>query len=223
MRKRRAQATGERAAGRKRRHARILGAAEQLFATHGFAKTTVDEIAAAAGVSKGLVYDHYPSKEALLGAVWDRLVAAWTEAVRSTKLADGSIADAIGEVLRVSLEYVRANPLLRRIIAQDPGSLIPGGREGQAAFAREYRASFEPVLARGVRRGELRRDLDVAHTAEVIWLLHFTLTRELFVGPHRDWRADAEELLRSAVDLVVAGLRAPGGRRRWSGERSLPR
>ena len=77
MRTRRAEATGERAAGRQRRLARILAAAEELFATQGFAKTTVDEIAAAASVSKGLVYDHYPSKEALLGEVWERLVAAW--------------------------------------------------------------------------------------------------------------------------------------------------
>jgi len=214
VRARRGEATGERAAGRQRRHERILGAAEELFAAHGFAKTTVDEIAVAAGVSKGLVYDHYPSKEALLGAVWDRLVAAWTEAVRTSKFPDGSIADAIGELLRISLEYVRDNPLLRRIIALDPGALIPGGRDSQVAFARMYRASLEPILARGVKRGELRRDLDVTHTVEVIWLLHFTLTRELFVGPNRVWRADAEELLRSGVDLVVAGLRAPAGRRK---------
>jgi AcrR family transcriptional regulator len=214
VRQPRSEATGERAAGRQRRLARILGAAEELFATHGFAKTTVDEIAAAAGVSKGLVYDHYPSKEALLGAVWDRLVAAWTEAVRTSKFSDGSIADAIGDLLRISLEYVRDNPLLRRIIALDPGALIPGGRESQVVFARQYRASLEPILARGVRRGELRRDLDVPHTVEVIWLLHFTLTRELFVGPNRVWRADAEQLLRSAVDLVVAGLRNPGGKRK---------
>lgn len=209
---RRTGATGERAAGRQRRLARILDAAEDLFATHGFAKTTVDEIAAAAGVSKGLVYDHHPSKEALLEAVWERQVTAWTAAVRQTKFSDGSIADAIGELLRGSLEYVHANPLLRRIIAQDPGSLFPAGRDSQVAFARQYRESLEPILARGVKRGELRRDLDVAHTAEVIWLLHFTLTRELFVGPRLRWRADAQELLGSAVDLVVAGLRASKGR-----------
>jgi AcrR family transcriptional regulator len=213
VRRRRAEATGERAAGRQRRLARILDAAEELFATHGFAKTSVDEIAARAGVSKGLVYDHYPSKEALLGVIWERLVAAWTEAVRSSKYPEGSTAEAIGELLHVSLGYVRDNPLLRRIIAQDPGALIPGGLDSQVAFARQYRASLEPILARGVRRGELRRNLDVTHTAEVLWLLHFTLTRELFVGPHRIWRSDAEELLRAAVDLVVAGLRRPSAGR----------
>jgi AcrR family transcriptional regulator len=214
VRRRRAQATGARAVGRQRRHARILDVAEALFAAQGFAKTTVDEIAASAGVSKGLVYDHYPSKEALLAAVWDRLVAAWTGEVRKTKFADGSIAVALGEVLRVSLEYVQANPLLRRILALDPGSLIPDGLEAQARFARRYRADFEAVLERGVRNGELRQDLDIAHTAEAIWILHFALTREVFVdapGARREARGDVSELLRSAVELVVAGLRAPEG------------
>jgi AcrR family transcriptional regulator len=210
----RAEATGERAAGRQRRLARILHAAEELFATHGFAKTTVDEIAAAAGVSKGLVYDHYVSKEALLGAIWNQLVADWTAAVRDIKYDESAIADSIGEMVRSSLEYVRSNALLRRIIALDPGALIPGGRESQLEFGHRYREGLEPVLAHGIRRGQLRRDLDVAHTAEVIWLLHFTLTRELFVGPQQTLRADSEELLRSAVELVVAGLRAPGGKKR---------
>jgi len=125
-----------------------------------------------------------------------------------------SVAASIGELVRLSLDYVRANPLLRRIIAEDPGSLIPGGLQGQLEFSRGYRAGLEPLLARGVRSGELRRDLDVAHTADVIWLLHFGLTRELFVGAHRSSRADHDELVRSAVDLIVAGLRPPRGRRR---------
>jgi len=213
MRRVRPEAGGARAEGRQRRLVRILGAAEELFAAQGFAKTTVDEIAARAGVSKGLVYDHYASKEALLAAVWERLVDAWTEAVREAKLGEGSIADALGEFLRVSLAYVRANPLLRRILALDPGSLIPGGLAGQQEFGRRYRSDLEPILARGVRRGELRRNLDVAHTAELIWLLHFTLTRELFVSAQRE-RGDADELLRSAVELVVAGLRSPAPVRR---------
>ena len=42
---------GGRAAARERRRLRILGAAEDLFAQHGFAKTTVDEIARAVGAA----------------------------------------------------------------------------------------------------------------------------------------------------------------------------
>jgi len=199
---------GVRAEARRRRRERILAAAERLFAAQGFQKTTVDEVALAAGVSKGLVYDHYASKEALLGAVWERQVEAWTEQTRlGVKLSEGALAEAIAEVLVVSVRHARDNPLLRRILMQDPGSLIPHERADVAAFGRFYREQLEPVLAHGVATGELRQGLDVAHTAELIWLLHFTLIRELFVGPPHGWREDGEALLRATVELVVAGLR----------------
>lgn len=197
---------------RRRRHERILAAATELFAERGFAKTTVDEIAGRAGVSKGLVYDHHASKEALLAAVWERQVGAWMEATeRGVKLSPGALADAIGDVLAVSVRHARDNPLLCRILMQDPGSLVGSDATDIAAFGRLYRSRLEPVLAHGIRSGELRADLDVAHTAELIWLLHFTLVREIFLGagPAPVIRADADALLRGAVTLVVAGLRAP--------------
>jgi AcrR family transcriptional regulator len=205
----RAAAAGARGAARARRHERILAAAEHLFAAQGFAKTTVDEIAAAAGVSKGLVYDHYASKEDLLSAVWTRQVDAWRAATRlRVKHAEGSFADAIGEMIDASIRHARENPLLRRILEQDPGSFLPHTRQGIAAFAREYRDGLERALRHGVRCGELRRGLDVPYTAELIWLTHFWLVRELFLGPDRRWRADGDALLRAATALVVAGLKA---------------
>jgi AcrR family transcriptional regulator len=208
LRTRRPSSSAARVAGRERRRRRILDAAAERFATLGFAKSSVDEIASAAGVSKGLIYDHYPSKEALLDAVWHELVERWTAATLRTKLADGDIAASIGAALRASIRFVEADPLLHRILAQDPGSLMPNGREGIAAFARLYRSMLEPVLARGRRKGELRRDLDVAHTAEAIWCIHHALIRELFVGVGRAPRADAEEVVESALALVVQGLLA---------------
>jgi AcrR family transcriptional regulator len=202
-------ATDARALGRQRKHARILDAAEQLFALQGFLKTTIDEIATLAQVSKGLVYDHYVSKEALLEAVWARQVAAWMEATRAgVKIARGALAEAIGDVLAVSVRHARANPLLRRILMQDPGSLVPHQRDDVAVFARHYRDLLEPVLVHGVETGELRADLDVARTAELIWQIHFGLIRELFLGPHEGWRPDGDDLLDAATALVVAGIRA---------------
>ncbi len=198
-----------RAAGRERRHQQILGAAEELFAIQGFAKTTVDEIARRAGVSKGLVYNHYDSKDELLRAVWSSQVDAWMRETRThVKYSEAAIADTVGEVLAVSVRQARDNPLLGRILSQDPGSLVAHERDDVAAFGRFYRDLLEPALAHGVKSGELRRGLDIAHSAELIWLMHFALIRELFVGSVGGWRSDGEELLRAAIDLIVAGLRA---------------
>ena len=200
---------GPRARGREARHRRILDAAEELFAAHGFIKTSVEEIARRAGVSKGLVYTHYVSKEELLRDVWSRQVDAWMEATHKDVQAEGgSVAEGVARVLAVSVQHAREKPMLRRILSQDPGRLVPHEREDVGAFARRYREVLEPVLAHGVEAGELRSDLDVPHTAELVWLIHFGLIRELFVGPADGWRADGEHLVRATVAFVVAGLRA---------------
>lgn len=198
-----------RAASRERRRLSILRAAEELFAEQGFAKTTVDEIARRAGVSKGLVYQHYDSKEELLRAAWSDLVEDWMRETRSRiKTGEGDVANSIGQLLAVSVRHARENPLLGRILSQDPGSLIPHERDDVAAFGRYYREMLEPVLAHGVKSGELRADLDVAHTAELVWLVHFALIREIFVGVRGGFRSDGEGLLGAAVDLIVGGVRA---------------
>ena len=51
----------------------ILAAARRLFGTQGFAATTMDEIAGAAGIAKGAVYHHFKTKEAVFEAVFDQV------------------------------------------------------------------------------------------------------------------------------------------------------
>ncbi len=51
----------------------ILTAARRLFGTRGFAATTMDEIAGAAGIAKGAVYHHFKTKEAVFEAVFDQV------------------------------------------------------------------------------------------------------------------------------------------------------
>ena len=55
--------------------AKLLQAALELFATRGYAATSVDAIADAAGVSAGLLYYHFDSKPALLHAVFEQSLA----------------------------------------------------------------------------------------------------------------------------------------------------
>jgi AcrR family transcriptional regulator len=52
--------------------AAIIAAAEDHFGAKGFAAATIDEIAAAAGVAKGAVYHHFPNKEAVFEAVFQK-------------------------------------------------------------------------------------------------------------------------------------------------------
>ncbi len=205
----RSPAAGSRAVARQRRHERIIDAATELFSELGFETTTVDQIAQRARVSKGLVYDHYPSKKALMAEVWKRQAEAWRSATRlAVKHAKGSVADNIGEAMAASIRHARDTPMLRRILMQNPGAIAERTPADVSLFGRGYRARLEAALTNGVGRGELRPDLDVPRTAELIWLLHVSLIWEMFIGSGKEPRTDAESLIRASVALVVSGIRA---------------
>ena len=190
---------------------RILDAAERLFARHGYAKTTVDEIAVAAAVSKGLIYLHFSAKEALLEAVLDRELAEWGRATaRTVGEAGGDIVECVANSLRGSIAHARNNPLLRGILAQDPRLFLPRREDAKGSrksVMAEYVALLEPLLVRGIERGELRGDLDVARTAHTIWLLHDSLVRTLFVEGRIEDAAEGDALVEAAISLMSTGIR----------------
>jgi len=52
----------------------IVDAAFELFANEGYSKTSIAVVAKNAGISKGLIYHYFDSKEAILEAIFDKLV-----------------------------------------------------------------------------------------------------------------------------------------------------
>ncbi len=56
------------------RRAAILGAALEIFSRHGYNGASIDEIATAAGISKALIYEHFPSKKDLHVSLLERHV-----------------------------------------------------------------------------------------------------------------------------------------------------
>lgn len=78
----------------------LLDAAVEVFTRRGIAEATVEELTRAAGMSKGSFYLHFPTKEAVAAAAWERHMNAFAE-VGARLLADESrpIADRLVEVL----------------------------------------------------------------------------------------------------------------------------
>lgn len=93
--------------GRRRREV-VLDAAESLFLEQGFHGTSMDELGAAAGISGPGLYRHYPSKDALLMAVLDRI---WdTLAPRIAEAASLPPEPALEVLLEAQLELACGQP-----------------------------------------------------------------------------------------------------------------
>src|ERR1700753_4008751 len=107
----------------KERRAQLLDVGRKLFAERGLDGTSIEEIAAQAGVSKPVVYEHFGGKEGLYAVVVDREVERLTTA--ATVLLDRPYTMPKFEAAAVSLlRYIEENADGFRILVRDsrPGS-----------------------------------------------------------------------------------------------------
>lgn len=103
--------------------AAILAAARKEFGRRGFAATTIDEIAARAGIAKGAVYHHFPSKELIFEQVLERITA---ELAAETPLAARAGKTLLDAIARGTLVYLSAigQPETRLILLVDGPAVL---------------------------------------------------------------------------------------------------
>ncbi len=133
--------------------ARILDAACRAFASTGYHGTSVDDVAREAGVSKGAVYVHFPSKEELFLALLDDAAATLVERVTA------AIADARGGRAKVEAALAAAlgtfedhEPLTRLFLVESAGAspvVEHRRRELRAAITDLVRSYLDEAVADG--------------------------------------------------------------------------
>jgi AcrR family transcriptional regulator len=103
--------------------AALLGAARRLFTEQGYAGTNREEIAAAAGVTRGALYHHFSSKEALFRAVVEELEEEVTAKVATIAMQG---PDAAAELRLGCLAFLDAclDPAVRRIVLLEAPAVL---------------------------------------------------------------------------------------------------
>jgi AcrR family transcriptional regulator len=186
------------------RRLRILGAAAQCFAKNGFARTRIDDIAIAAGVSRALVYNHFGSKEELASQVCDHLLDDWNSAVDRALEDATSARDALAAWLRVNLSEER-RPLLTALVAPDAAPVLADWDAAAARAMEVWRVKLEALLQRGIASGEFRAELDIPATAEVVRAMQVGMMQHLLDDkPYLD--VSSERHLRAATEVLLKGI-----------------
>ena len=143
---------------------RITTAAAELLLQRGFDRTTVDDVAARAGVGKATVYRRWPSKEDLAVAAMETLYSS-----EMPEPDTGSIRTDLATSYRAVLTFVNTpegEAYLRTSIAESvrDGRIAALYRSSTERREQQSRATFEKAIA----RGEVRPDIDV--DVAVQWL-----------------------------------------------------
>jgi AcrR family transcriptional regulator len=191
---------------RQRTHERILESAEALFLRNGIAQTSMNDIVTESSLSKGALYNHFDSKEALLLAIHERqvektlgkLVASFPEDATPIEklrmlgdLVFNSSAQFPREFLAMNVEFF--------VVASRTPSLAPG-------LKRRYigvHGFIKRIIEEGVESGAFRNDVTPEHVAAILFAtadglnLHYATTGVDF---------DLRHIEGAFLDIVLNGL-----------------
>jgi AcrR family transcriptional regulator len=126
----------------------IVGAASGLFGRQGYAATTMDEIAAAAGVAKGAVYHHFPSKERLFEVVFDAATAGLAKQVSAAAANSTDVWDTMSVGTEAYFEACSAGPIAQIILKDGPAVLgwVKWREIDSAYFGRTFLAVLSAAM-----------------------------------------------------------------------------
>src|SRR5579862_457099 len=173
-----------------RNRERILEVANEAFTVSG-ADASLDDIAKEAGVGAGTLYRHFPTRAALLEAVYRTEVEKLAAAER--KFAETmSPVEAMRAWMLLFVDYIEA----KHIIAPALNTLVGGPSKLYEGSRAQIQGAIDALVKRAIKSGDIRKDLDP-----------FDLLRALIgvsnVATGPDWQQSAKRL----VDILIIGSR----------------
>jgi TetR/AcrR family transcriptional regulator len=180
-------ARGRRARSAETRGA-ILAAAEQAFAREGLAGARTDDIAAAAGVNKALLYYYFKSKGGLYEAVVEDHFREFNRRALAVLAAPGPAQQVLLRYVSLYFDFISARQRYAALYLQ----LMTARSQPLERLVRKYfvprSTAFTKLIERGIRAGEFRRT-DARHAAiSVVSLIvfYFSAAPVLRVLGHAD-------------------------------------
>jgi len=163
---------------------RILDAARTLFTERGSAGVTMAEVAEAAGVSRGTVFNQFGSKHALVEAITEGVLAGYVAILdRALAAKDVPVPALVRELFAVMGRGIDDDRTFYRAVFREIARITVGLEEGGVAQSARLAAieRLEHLLTRGQARGELTRDLAPEDLATAFDSLVFgTITHWLY-------------------------------------------
>jgi AcrR family transcriptional regulator len=173
-----------------RNRERILEIAKDAFTQSG-ANTSLDDIARQAGIGPGTLYRHFPTREALLEAVYrtevERLAAAEREFAKTMPPVE-----ALRAWMLLFVDYIAA----KQIIAPALNTMVGGPSKLFEATGSLIKGAIHSLVARAIESGDIRPDLDPLDLLRA-------LVGVSNVASAPDWAQSAKRL----VQILILGSR----------------
>lgn len=192
---------------RETKRQQILRAAADVFARQGYLRTRVADVAAAANVGKGTVYEYFASKEELLFGVWEMIHAEVDDRIAAILAQDSSPRTRLEHLFELSADIVE-QMVEQTGVSMEFWAACRGGafedryRSHSIDVYRRYRGVIADIIRDGQRRGEFRTSIDPDALATMIVSAHDGLGVQMFF----DRSVRPSPTIQSFVDALATGL-----------------
>ncbi|MFL9865181.1 TetR/AcrR family transcriptional regulator [Paraburkholderia fungorum] len=194
--------TGRRARKRQSTLERVASLAGDLFQRDGYESVTMEQIAQVADVARGTLYNHFPTKEAVLASWIHQELARDLQGLALGMNAQTEFADGVPPLLDLSAQWCTAHrellpPYLKFCFLGIQASMTAGGEDGGDGLV----ALYTQMIRNSQHNGKIRSDLSAVHLA--------TLFHHLYLGALMRWLALPDLELRRefalAIDVFLQG------------------
>jgi AcrR family transcriptional regulator len=186
------------------RRTQIIDSAIKVFTRKGFADARMDDVASESGLSKGLLYWYFKSKEEIIIAIADLLFGAEFHTMETLSAESGSARECLDKFLDLFIQDLRGilkvAPVIYEFYALAFRNKVV--RRVMQRYLRRFLAFMEPVIRRGMDAGEFvagdarEKSIGIGAALEGTMLL-WAYAPKLF---------DPEQQLRGTMALILEGL-----------------
>jgi len=185
---------------KQQRHAHILHTAQQLFETRGYDQVTIADVIAASNVARGTFYLHFPSLEALLGALFEQAVADTWQRIAPI-LDDLSISFET-----CTVQVVRA--VFRMFGDEDSMGRVYYSGGGPAFLEKKQEAMFGTLGDMLIHALERRHEQQIANVKWTVAMLISLVGDMSYYASRYVDATDREQFEHMLTQFVLAGLSA---------------
>lgn len=184
---------------------RVLDAAYELFCRLGIRRSTMEDVARRAGVSRITAYRRFASKDALVEQVVRREFRRYFDQFLVDIERASTVADRVVLGFVSSLQAIRRNPLIGGLMAAEPEILIPSMISDSGRTLATVQRFVAGQLRREQQAGNISGEVDVELVAEVMT----RLSSSFLVTPSHVVDLDDEEQLRAVARRFLVPMLEP--------------
>ena len=195
---------------KKEKKDQIIGAAIREFTKKGFARTTISDIAAAAGIGKGTVYEYFANKEEIINHSFAFFVRALELDFEEILISTLPAVEKLRHILKSFSDYVNSDSQESLELMFDFWSEGIKSKEARGILFQEmnkfyqvYREIFADIIIEGMGEGSIRKNINPRSAASMIvgaldgLMVQWILDKENF---------DFRDVVKTITDTLLNGI-----------------